>query len=286
MKKGLLVVMMMLAAVAAKAEFVYTAGADLTSAYLWRGQFNGGLSFQPELGVGIETDNFAFNFGVWGNIGASDWKFAKNKDTYVDEDGEEIDPNTKFMPELDLMLSVSLFGASVGFNHYYYCDGSNFLSWQSDSRIVIDGNTSTTEIWAGYNFGDRLNVGAYINWYTTIAGNDFVWETDEKFKRAWSTYIELGYGYEFERIGLSLDANLGISPWKSDLYGNSRFAVVNLSARVDKAFDLGICSLNIFLQGSLNPHGLNKENLYIAGSGDEKLYKQKGNGAIGIGVWF
>lgn len=280
--------MLLVAAVAAKAEleFTYTAGAELTSAYLWRGQYNGGLSFQPELGVGFETENIAFNVGAWGNIGASDWRFTTKKDKYIDEDGTEINPNTQFMPELDVMLSLSLWGASIGVNHYYYCDGSNFLSWQSKQQILEDENTSSTELWVGYNFGNRLDVGLFINWYVTLAGCDFNYD-DDKVTRAYSSYIELGYEHEFERIGLTISADLGISPWRSDdIYKNGKFAVTNISVRVEKAFDLGVCSLSVFAQGMINPNGLNKETAYISAAGDEKLYKQKMNGAVGLGVWF
>jgi len=56
--------------------------------------------------------------------------------------------------------------------------------------------------------------------------------------------------------------------------------------RLEKSFDLDVCSLSLFAQGSLNPDGVNKENAYIKGSGDEKLYNQKLNGVIGVGVWF
>lgn len=307
MKKGLLIVMLLVAAVVAKAEvesaseaehpeqkaeirqgssveFAYEAGAELVSAYIWRGQYNGGLSFQPDLEIGFDAMDEAISFraGVWGNIGASDWQFKKDKG-----DGEGF---TRFMPELDVMLNLSFFGASVGLNHYYYCDGSNFFSWQKDDNLFDeDGNvntTTTTEIWAGYNFDHLFGVGAYINWYTTVAGNDFVWDEDDNAKRAWSSYIELGYDYTWENIGLTLGGQIGMSPWASDLYGNEKFAVTNLSVKLNKAFDLDVCELDIFAQGSLNPDGINKENVYIKGAGDDKLYSQKLNGVIGVGIWF
>ncbi len=293
MKKILLAGVLLLscaAMVKADVEFAYDAGAEVVSAYIWRGQYNGGLSFQPDLEVGYDGDLTSFRVGVWGNIGASDWRFKRGLATYVNEDGDEIDPNTRFMPELDVMLNFSVVGLSVGMNHYYYCDGSNFLSWKKDAELFdADGNvntTSTTELWAGYSFEHFFDVDAYINWYTTVAGNDFVWNEDGEAKRAWSSYIELGYNYNWEDLGLTFGGQLGISPWASDLYGNSKFAVTNISLRLEKSFDLDVCSLSLFAQGSLNPDGVNKENAYIKGSGDEKLYNQKLNGVIGVGVWF
>ena len=293
MKKILLAgVLLLSCATMAKAdvEFAYDAGAEVVSAYIWRGQYNGGLSFQPDLEVGYDGDLTSFRAGVWGNIGASDWRFKRNAPTYLDEDGVEIDPNTRFMPELDVMLNFSVAGARVGMNHYYYCDGKNFLGWMKDSELFDeDGEIktgSTTEVWAGFTFEHLYEVDAYFNWYTTVAGNDFVWDEEGNAKRAWSTYIELGYNHTVEDFGLTFGGQVGISPWASDLYGNEKFAVTNITLRVEKEFDLDVCSLSVFAQGSLNPDGINKSNAYIKGSGDEKLYNQKLNGVIGLGVWF
>ena len=198
MKKVLVLVAAMMAVVLsakAEVEFAYDAGAELVSAYIWRGQYNGGLSFQPDIELGFNAADEAVEFraGVWANLGASDWKFAKNQLPYFDEDLNPIDPNTRFMPEVDFMARVSFFGASVGYNAYYYCN---------------DGSDHTQELWFGYNFshffGDK--AGAYINWYTTIAGGgDLKLETDpvkilagQLERQAFSTYIELGYDYTFD----------------------------------------------------------------------------------------
>lgn len=270
-------------------DFAYEAGAELVSAYLWRGQYNGGLSFQPDLEIGFDAQDGAIEFraGVWGNIGASDWKFKKGLPTYIDsESGDEINPNTRFMPELDVMLRFTAYGASVGLNHYYYCDGSNFFSWQSVDDIVAKGSTSTTEFWFGYNFDHFFGQGAYFNWYTTFAGNDLVWDENGDPHRAWSSYIELGYDYTWENIGLTLGGQIGMSPWASDLYGNGKFAVTNLSVKLTKEWEFDVVTLDLFAQGMLNPDGINKENAYINAAGDEKLYTQKLNGCIGLGVWF
>ena len=292
MKKTLLILCAVLGVVmSAKADvdFAYDAGAEVVSAYIWRGQYNGGLSFQPDVEIGFDAleEAISFRAGVWGNIGASDWQFKKDKG-----DDEEY---TYFMPELDVVLSLSLFGASAGFNHYYYCGGSNFFSWHTvDELAEEEGNTSTTEFWFGYNFDHFFGVGAYINWYTTIAGQD-IKEVVEDLPgggiashnaRAWSTYIEVGYDYTWEDLGLTLGGQIGISPWESPLYGNEKFAVTNLSLKINKEWEFDAVTLDLFAQGSLNPDGLNKENVYIKGCGYDKLYNQKLNGVIGLGIWF
>ena len=266
-------------------SFAYEAGAEVVSAYLWRGQYNGSLSFQPTASIGFDALDEAIQFraGVWASLGASDWEFKKNK-----EDGRGY---TKFMPEVDVIASFTAYGLSVGMNHYYYCDGTNFLNWKSLEDIYTYGGTSTTEVWIGYNFDHFLGQNAYINWYTTVAGNDLVYgeneETgEETYRRAWSSYLEVGYSYTWERIGLTLGGEIGMSPWQSDLYGNSKFAVTNLSLKLTKEWEFGPCTFDLFAQGSINPDGINSRNAYIAGAGDEKLYNQKLNATIGCGFWF
>jgi len=269
----------------AEVEFAYDAGAELVSAYIWRGQYNGGLSFQPDVELGFNALDEAVQFraGVWANLGASDWKFKKNGLAIPDV----YDPNTRFMPEVDFMAHVTAYGASLGYNAYYYCN---------------DGSDHTSELWIGYNFshffGDK--AGAYINWYTTVGGGgDLKLETDpakllagQLERQAFSTYIELGYDYTWEDLGLTLGGQLGISPWESPIYGNEKFAVTNLSLKLNKEWEFEHLTLDLFAQGSLNPDGMVTDkndplyNVYIDAAGDDKLYNQKLNGCIGVGIWF
>ena len=276
----------------AEVEFAYDAGAEIVSAYIWRGQYNGGLSFQPDVEIGFDGEHTSLRVGAWASLGSSDWGFRKGLPTYIDpEDGvTEINPNTRFMPELDIIGSFSVYGLGIGFNHYYYFGGSNFFSWQSVADLDANPvNSSTTEVWIGYNFGHLFGdkAGAYINWYTTVAGKDLVYdENTGEARRAWSSYLELGYDYTFEDAGVTLGAQLGMSPWASDLYGNSKFAVTNIALKINKEWEFDHVTLDLFAQGSINPDGINKENVFIKASGDEKLYLQKLNGVIGIGFWF
>ena len=291
MKKVLVLAAALMAVVfsaKAEVEFGYDAGAEIVSAYIWRGQYNGGLSFQPDVEIGYDGKHTSFRAGVWANIGASDWRFRKNIGAYLDEEGTLIDPNTRFMPELDIVLSFSSYGLSFGANHYYYFGGSNFFSWQSVDKLAADdSNTSTTEVWIGYNFGHLTKAGLYFNWYTTVAGQDLVWDLEGNAKRAWSSYFEFGYDYEFEDLGLTIGAVVGMSPWESPIYGNSKFAVNNISLKINKEWEFDHVALDLFAQGSLNTDGVNKDNAVLwKASGDEKLYNQKLNGVIGLGIWF
>lgn len=285
MKKVLVLcaaVMAVVLSAKAEVEFAYEAGAELVSAYIWRGQYNGGLSFQPEGLVGFDANDGAIQFraGVWATVGASDWKFKT--------DGIEIpdvyNPNTYFVPEVDFIASISAYGASLGYNAYYYCN---------------DGSDHTSELWVGYNFGHFFGeyAGAYVNWYTTVGGGGDLKSAPTLLNplrevQAYSTYIELGYDYTFEDLGLTIGAQVGLSPWESPIYGNDKFACTNVSLKIDKEWEFDKCTLNLFASGSINPDGLVTDksdadyNVFINAAGDDKLYNQKLNGFIGLGIWF
>jgi hypothetical protein len=282
MKKFTLLCAAMVAAVMtakAEVEFAYDAGAEIVSAYIWRGQYNGGLSFQPDAEVGFNAldDAIEFRAGVWANIGASDWGFRKGL-SHIKIGDVEYNPNTYFVPEIDFMAHVTAYGASLGYNAYYYCN---------------DGSNHTSELWAGYNFSHAFGqyAGAYINWYTSIAGGGDAKPaptiTDPvAMRQAFSTYIELGYDYTFEDQGLTLGAQIGISPWESPIYGNEKFNVVNLSLKINKEWEFDLVTLDLYALGSLNPDQLDNNNVFVNAAGDDKLYVQKLNGCIGLGIWF
>lgn len=283
MKKVLVLAAAMMAAIfsaKAEVEFAYDAGFELVSAYIWRGQYNGGLSFQPDAEIGFDAldEAIQFRFGAWGSVGASDWKFVKGLPTYMDGNSE-INPNTYFVPELDIFGNFTFYGAKVGFTHYYYFGGSPFFSGLEDGG-------SQTEIQVGYSFDHFFGENAYINWYTMVAGSDANYDENDVAHRAWSSYLELGYDYTIEKYGLTIGAQLGMSPWESPVYGNSKFAVTNIALKINKEWEFEHVTLDLYAQGSLNPDGLNKDNVYANTAGDEKIGVQRLNGVIGLGVWF
>ena len=267
--------------------FAYEAGAEVVSAYIWRGQYNGGLSLQPEALVGFDALSGAIEFriGAWGNIGASDWKFRKG---LPNPDADGYNPNTYFVPEVDLEASLQLWGLTLGATHYYYFGGTPFFSGLED-----DGG-SQTEVQIGYNFGTLTKAGLYFNWYSMVAGNDCYYAIDantgdEVARRAWSSYFEIGYDHTFESIDLTIGAVVGMTPWKSfytDYEGG--FAVNNIALRIGKTWNINdVCDIELFGLGSINTYGINKDNCFVSEAGDYKLGGvQKLNGTIGLGFWF
>lgn len=293
MKKVLVVAAALMAAVmSVKAEkkespvtFQYEAGAEVVSAYLWRGLYNGGLSFQPTASIGFDAkdDDIQFRVGFWASLGASDWKFQKG---LAEGPGGE-NYNTYFVPETDFMASLRLWGATLGVIHYYYYGGQPFFSGLEDGG-------SQTDIYIGYDLGQTLkNVNLYFNWYTMVAGSDGYVAQDKDgndyTKRAFSSYIEIGYRLDLP-YDINLEFQIGMTPWKS-LYTNyeGNFAVNNISARFGKTWTVGddICDIELFALGSINTFDIRKDNIFVNAAGDSKLGgMQKLNGTIGVGFWF
>lgn len=293
MKKSILLAAALMAAVlttkAQDISFGFDAGAEVVTSYLWRGMNCGGLSFQPTATVGFDAadEKIKFRVGAWANLGASDWKFRFNAEQLF---GGEGNPNTHFIPELDVIGSISVYGLWIGFTHYYYFGGTPYFAGLED-----DGG-SQTEISCGFDLAEVVpNVGLYFNWNTMIAGNDCYYAMEqtelgeeEVAHRAWSSYIEVGYRQPLP-LEMSLSVAVGMTPWRS-LYTNYQggFAVNNISLRYGKVFELAdFCSLELFALGSLNTYGLNKDNVFVWEAGDLKLgIAQRLNGCIGVGVWF
>ena len=128
----------------------------------------------------------------------------------------------------------------------------------------------------GYHLLDPLVTDASGSYY----------DDDAVEKRAYSSYLEIGYDYTFDNIGLTLGAQIGMVPWACDFYSTESFAVKNLSLKINKAWEFDACELDLFAQGMIDTHQLSKENAFIKANTGEKLYGQKLNGCIGLGIWF
>ena len=119
-----------------------------------------------------------------------------------------------------------------------------------------------------------------------VAGDDFVYDDNAVAHRAWSSYLELGYDYTFEDKGITLGAQLGMSPWASDVYGNEKFALTNITLKINKEWEFDVVALDLYAQGTLNTDGLTTQTAFIGAAGEDKLYNQKLNAVLGLGIWF
>lgn len=282
-------------------EFAYDAGAEIVSSYMWRGQYNGGLSFQPDVELGFDALDgmFQFRAGAWASLGASDWKFQKGL-----AENENGNPNTYFVPELDLLVNFTMGGLTFGVTHYYYFGGSPFFNWGKFDPINGSAGTSQTELSLSFDLGKKVEIlPLTISWSTMVGGDDLT-ESDKvvesadgtpmldedgnevyALKRAFSSYVEVRWDQPLP-FGLTLSAALGVSPWVSPVYGNRKTALTNIFAKLNKEWEFDVCTIDLYAQGSINTNGINKTNAFIPAAGDDKLYQQKLNGCIGLGVWF
>ena len=176
-------------------------GADVVSQYIWRGMELAHPSLQPQLSAAWK----GLSLSAWGNIGLA------NSD----------DPR-----ELDLTLSYSIGGLSVGVNDYW-ADGF-------DTRYFYYKHPDTGHSFEGfvaYDF-DILSV----SWQTFFAGYDHMLESDRR-------------------------AAAGFVPWKSDYYSTTGFAVTNLSLRAMKEVKItDSFSLPLFGELIANPC---HQNMYL-----------------------
>lgn len=145
-----LAALMTASAVKAQTKIETTAGADLVSSYVWRGQDLGGVSIQPTLGAS------------YGGLSLTAWGSAE----FSNESG-----NSK---EFDLTLAYQTGGFSIGVTDYWF-GGTDYGHYSAHS---------TSHVWEagiGYDFGTVA-----LNAYTNFAGADGV---NKDGKRAYSTFI-------------------------------------------------------------------------------------------------
>lgn len=140
--------------------------------------------------------------------------------------------------ELDLTLGYSTGGFSVSITDYWFNSGPGYFHY---------GARNTAHLWEGqigYDFGPLA-----VNWYTNFAGADG-W--NKKGDRAYSSYISLAA--PFKLGGLDWTAEVGATPWATDFYDASGFAVCDVSLGVSKEIKItDSFSLPLFAKATWNP---------------------------------
>lgn len=171
-----------------------TLGIDFVNQYIWRGQDLGNVSLQPTLGVEWK----GLSLAAWGSVG-----ITRAEDT----------------KELDLTLSYSTKGFTVGLTDYWFSNGSYF-QYKSGK---------TTHIWEGFIGYDFGFLSA--TWYTNFAGDDGL---NNSLNRAYSSYFELKAPFRLAK--LDWEGSVGISPWATTTYGNTGFACTHVGLTATKDF--------------------------------------------------
>ena len=256
--------------------FEWTVGADVTSAYLWRGLNLGGLALQPDVMIGYG----GLKLEGWANISPKDYTFKE------------------FNPELDVTLSYSIYGLTVGATHYYYFDGTRYFDYRTPSLADYQaGNyaTNQTEVFAKFELGELVEkVPLNILWATTVGGDDWMELYEDAsdpdkltgIKRAYSSYLEVSFDANLP-LGFTLTPAVGMTPWSGQytFYEDRGFSVNNVSLKLNWELELGDhFALDVYAMGMLNTCGIDKTN--IVPEVKNSYYNQRLNGCIGLGIWF
>ena len=257
-----------------ESNFSFEVGADVVSNYLWRGQNLGGLSIQPSVTLGWK----GIYISGWGNIGADNWKF-----NYLN-------------PELDVTIGYDNYGLKLDLTHLYYFYGDKYFKGLGDANNEY--SESTIEVHAGLDVGEWASiVPLTVDWYTTVLGYDPVLDENGNVvlnengnaKRAYSTYIELGYDITLP-LEIVLGIKVGFTPWKgmftdyAEVWKNGQtVGINNIQLRAEREFELGGIYLNVWGEAMFNCYGVNKDNI-IKTFGEAS--SQKLNACIGVGVYF
>lgn len=249
--------------------FDWSASATLTSNYIWRGLYCGGPSLQLDA-----TVSYAGVYAnLWWNVGATDWTF------------------TGFNPEVDVCIGFSRWGLNVNYLHCFYFDRypdgspSRFFDFRNHPK---DGGGATGEWRISYRVSDRIPLSCLVafrtfgrdGYYAEVKGENG--EVKTELKRAYSTYLEVGYDFDLTHDWL-LATRVGVTPAKSLYTGfQGDFAVTLVGLKLTKTWQVkGGMSINTFANVMLQPWQVTKDNLIkpIDGAGNQKL-----NFAVGCSV--
>lgn len=153
----------------------FTVGADLVSAYVWRGTKVTSVSFQPTLGVSYK----GLSLSVWAS---SDFKTVVN--------------------EFDWILGYEVGGLSLAITDYFgpYVDVETPRYFGKKSHI-LEGTV-------GFDFSAVCKKFAM----SVVWNTNFLNDEDEAGKERFSTYVELGYPVHTKPV--DLDFALGFTPWE------------------------------------------------------------------------
>ena len=240
--------------------FTWGASASVTSNYIWRGLYVGGLSAQVDAAVGYG----GFFANLWWNVGATDWAF------------------TGFNPEVDLSIGFSRWGFQFYYLHMYYFDhyADGTRSRYFDMKNHAPGGGGTTGEWRmSYRVSNKLPLSILVAMRTF--GRDGYLLEDGTLKRAYSTYIELGYDFDLTH-DWTLAARVGMTPAKSMYTGyQGNFAVNLVGLKLQKQWQMQGYAVQAFAHVMLNTWNVNADNLIlpVAQAGGQKL-----NMAVGCSV--
>ncbi len=216
MKLGIIATALLSVPFTAKAQdkVEATAGADLVSSYIWRGQDLGGVSIQPRASVSYK----GFSLGAWGSVG------LESSDT----------------KEFDLTLGYTTGGFSASVTDYWFNGGQGYFHYGARNTMHV------FEAQVGYDFGPLA-----VNWYTNFAGADGVKADGE---RAYSSYISVAAPFRLGGLDWKAEIGATPWETSFYNGGAGGFEVCNLTLKAGKEIKVtDSFSLPLFCSATWNP---------------------------------
>lgn len=205
---------------AAQQKITVNGGADLVSAYIWRGTYNAGASVQPSISMKVGD----FSIGAWGST-----DFGGN--------GKK---------EVDISASYSIKGFTFGVTDYWWAGEGAYKYFhygKGETSHLFEGNLSYQLPFERFPF--------ILSWNTIFAGADH----GDNDKRNYSTYIEVSY--PFSVGSFDMITKVGAAPWNSPAFlssENKGFSVCNVAVGARKAIKCSEkFSIPLFTELIFNP---------------------------------
>ncbi|MDR0835163.1 MAG: hypothetical protein LBN11_01085 [Tannerella sp.] len=148
--------------------FDASAGGEIVSSYIWRGQDLGGVSIQPTATVSLGN----LSLTAWGSVGL-----------------ESIDAK-----EFDFTLGYAKGGFSAAITDYWFNAVDNYFDYAARSTAHM------FEATVGYDFGPLA-----LSWNTYFTGSDYF---NADGKRSYSTYIEASAPFKISDINFNAELGL------------------------------------------------------------------------------
>ncbi|MBO4417571.1 MAG: hypothetical protein J5801_05600 [Bacteroidales bacterium] len=215
---------------AAAQDWSVSAGSELTTQYLWRGfAIAESPTIVPTFTLNYENEDFGFEVGYCSIT-------ELQRSHYLEMD----------------------FWAAATFK------GITFMALEQGcgNNLGLGGYDDNFELTLSYELPFEI-LPATISWNTFVAGDDYNLLADLSTKRAFSSYVELDVPFEYNNF--SLDATVGATPFRSDLYDNEGgFKFLNLSLKAGYNLPVGDSfELPVYAQYTYNP--LLKANYFMLG---------------------
>lgn len=212
---------------------------DIVSRYLWRGQCWGGdyVAMQPSVEYAVLPK---LTLGVWATTNFKNQYFYPDGETYY-KGYQEIDFYVNY--QINDFLQFQLWN--------YYWPSVIRVEGVSNKYFEFGLSSSqTVDAMLCFDFSEGYKYPFNATISTLIAGNDYRYDSNENPKHNYTTYLELGYTFDFfENSSRKILQNIVLETLAGAVLNNKaeyytfadydKPSLVNLEVKATKEFDLG-----------------------------------------------